>query len=409
MVKMDMFAGEKHEGDEDLDTMPPLKVEATEIEILDYMVLVIARFMVCGVAFKGGYLLNKVLGGYSRLTHDIDFSIGKQEDYEGIKEILGMIAERLKKDGYIAEYMIKEQVKERMSGGIDMYAHDGHKILGVDVGWHDIDYGVKDYDLEFASVQGFTVERMLADKLIAITTRKKFRRTKDLYDFYAITSFFDVDMQKLAEYIERREGVQWENIPFNEDVLVQYKRAWDKLDLRSSESGFEIGKPEFNKVLSRYYEIALPLKSGSVKGKYLISYDFAVDKVVVCCSSTALARNGLVMFDVIHLDLQTKEKELDKMSFGCFKMFYNSTIDFKYCLTESPSNKLILLPSKERAIVECIKHLDWIDEGLLIEGIKNYIAYFWNEKLLYETAKHFDVPRETIDYWIEEAKNDYEV
>lgn len=91
--------------------------------------------------------------------------------------------------GYVANYSIKEEIHERMSGGIDFYAEDGHKVLGVDVGLHDISYGIKHYNLEFTDVDAFTVERMLSDKLIAITTRKRFRRTKDLYDLYAITNF----------------------------------------------------------------------------------------------------------------------------------------------------------------------------------------------------------------------------
>ena len=138
----------------------------------------------------------------------------------------------------------------------------------------------------------------------------------------------------------------------------------------------------------------------------MISYDFALTKQAVCCGSTALARNGLVMFDVIHLNLQTKKSELDITSYAYFSLFYNPDIDYEYCVSKSAKNPLLLLPSKERAIVECIKHLDWIDEGLLIEGIQNYINNFWNEKLLYEAASHFSLPEEELKYWLEEARNE---
>lgn len=140
----------------------------------------------------------------------------------------------------------------------------------------------------------------------------------------------------------------------------------------------------------------------------MISYDFAVTKQAVCCSSTALARNGLVMFDIIHLDLQTRKSELDKTNYSYFSLFYNSDIDYEYCVSKSVSNPLLLLPSKERAVVECIKHLDWIDEGLLIEGIQNYIRNFWNKKLLYEAAAHFKLPEDELEYWLEEARNEYD-
>lgn len=263
---MDLFAGEVHNGDEDLDTLPPLSSHASETEMLDYMVLVLSRFMSCDAAFKGGYMLNQLLQGYSRMTHDVDFSIAMKGDYETVKMVLQKIALKFTEQGLISSFKIKEDIAEKMSGGIDMYAEDGHKVLGVDVGLHNISYGVKHYDLVFTSIDGFTVERMLADKLIAITTKKRFRRTKDLYDFYAITNFFDVDMQKLSKYIEIRSGAEWDNIPFNDDIIVQYKRAWDKLELINSKTGNKIEKPGFDIVLGRYYALALAIKAGNISG-----------------------------------------------------------------------------------------------------------------------------------------------
>ncbi len=264
MKEMDLFAGEVHNGDEDLDTLPPLSSQASETEMLDYMVLVLSRFMSCDVAFKDGYMLNKLLQGYSRMTHDVDFSIAMEGEYGAVKAVLQKIALKFTEQGLISSFKIKEDIAEKMSGGIDMYAKDGHKVLGVDVGLHNISYGVKHYDLVFTSIDGFTVERMLADKLIAITTRKRFRRTKDLYDFYAITNFFDVDMQKLSKYIELRSGAEWDNIPFNDDIIVQYKRAWDKLELRNYNGNGILEKPEFMDALKRFYQFALPLKYGEI-------------------------------------------------------------------------------------------------------------------------------------------------
>lgn len=170
--------------------------------------------------------------------------------------------------GYVEIYSIKEEIQERMSGGIDFYAEDGHKVLGVDVGLHDISYGIKHYDLKFTDIDAFTVERMLADKLIAITTGKRFRRTKDLYDFYAITNFFDVDIKRLADFIEIRGGAEWNNIPFNDTVLVQYKIAWDKLNLKSFGGSGMIEKPLFDVALRRYYAFALPIRENKVNVRW---------------------------------------------------------------------------------------------------------------------------------------------
>lgn len=89
---MDLFAGVIHDGDEDLDTLPPVKGQSSETEMLDYMVLVLSRFMSCDIAFKGRYMLNKLLQGYSRMTHDVDFSVAKKGDYRAVKPVLKKIA-----------------------------------------------------------------------------------------------------------------------------------------------------------------------------------------------------------------------------------------------------------------------------------------------------------------------------
>ena len=78
--------------------------------------------------------------------------------------------------------------------------------------------------------------------------------------------------------------------------------------------------------------------------------------------------------------------------------YYNSNIDYVYELSPGQVNPLLLQPSKERAIVENIAHLDWIDEGILIEAMQSYLLWFRNDEKLYKCADHFNVSRETIDY-----------
>ena len=80
-------------------------------------------------------------------------------------------------------------------------------------------------------------------------------------------------------------------------------------------------------------------------------------------------------------------------------------IDYKYELRPSKENPLLLIPSKERAIAECIKYLDYMDEGELIEALKEYLDRFWDDRI-YEVGEHFGVSKEILDYWFEEAKND---
>jgi hypothetical protein len=214
------------------------------------------------IAFKGGYMLNKILP-FSRMTQDVDFSLEEEKNYEKVKEVLASIAEEFKKAGIVSKYSIKETIAPRSSGGIDMYDDAGQKILGVDVGLHNISYGTRHYDIKFTEVNAFEIERMLSDKVIAILSRKRFRRSKDLYDLYAITSVFDVDFEKISKFIELRGGAEWDNIPFSDDVLVQYKRAWDRLEVIDSMRTDEyLEKPNFEEAINRLYAF-----TGSIKYK----------------------------------------------------------------------------------------------------------------------------------------------
>ena len=226
---------------------------------LDRIVLEISREACCNIAFKGGWMLNKIMNN-SRLTHDVDFSIDDKNAYEGIKGSLIAIAEKFKSDGVVAEYRVKDSIGEHSSGGIDMYDSSGTKILGVDVGYHRLDYGVRVYHLNFVDVNGFEIERMLSDKLIAILSRKRFRRTKDLYDFYAITSQFDFFSSKLRRYVDLRGGAEWDNIPFSDIVLREYEKAWDKLVLISSTEVALLEKPSFESAITRFNIISFYLK-----------------------------------------------------------------------------------------------------------------------------------------------------
>ena len=258
---MDVYAAVNH-GDDNSD-MPVLTGDESSQDLLDYMVLVVCRRLQTTKAFKGGYLLNQLLGEQSRMTSDIDFSISDEEGYEQVKVILEDIAQAFTEKGLISEYKIKPTITPTSSGGIDFYNETGAKILGVDVGLHSLEWGVTSYNFDLTDMEGFTVERMLSDKLIAILSRKRFRRTKDLYDFWVITNNFDFDYNKLREFIAKRGNAEWDNIPFSDTILTEYAKAWNKLRLQSV-TNHVIPKPEFMDALQRFYYVALAIKGNEV-------------------------------------------------------------------------------------------------------------------------------------------------
>ena len=133
---------------------------------------------------------------------------------------------------------------------------------------------------------------------------------------------------------------------------------------------------------------------------------FDDDKIHVVCCSCALARNGLVYDNPEFLVVFTTYKELDNFNAGIAAFVYNSVIDCEHYVKPVVNNPKLLIPTKERAIVESIIFFDSCDEGLLIEALKNYLYSNPDLTELYTVADFFKLERSKLDYWIKEAIED---
>lgn len=133
--------------------------------------------------------------------------------------------------------------------------------------------------------------------------------------------------------------------------------------------------------------------------------DKEIKTKVVICGDCSLARNGLTYYPGGHLDLFTKYENLNKLDLCIITYYYNPKIDYTHFLTPMETNENILLPSPERAIVECIKFIDNVQEDILIEALLNYKLFYNSYDKLYEVGKFFDVSKNDIDYWIGEAED----
>lgn len=242
--------------------------DASITSMLDEMALVLSRLFGDRLAFKGGYMLSKMMPSVARQTTDIDFSIQNSDIYASLIDAMNHIGEHFVKNGYIDHYVVKDTVQPKRSGGMDMYTADGSKVLGIDVGWHDITFGTTTTSIDIGEVRAFTVERMLADKVTAILSRKRFRRPKDIYDLYCITNCFDFDANLINDYILKRTegaGAEWSNYPFNETVLREYEHAYNKLVVKSVKTSVQLDKPDFDEVLKRFYTLCNKLLYMSTK------------------------------------------------------------------------------------------------------------------------------------------------
>lgn len=149
------------------------------------------------------------------------------------------------------------------------------------------------------------------------------------------------------------------------------------------------------------------IRGVNMQGEFI--YDDIVTDKRVLCGTSALNRAGLISASSNHLYLMTTWEEFDNLDLAYAHFVYYPKVDYKHWVSPSKSNPLILQPTKERAIVEYILNEKWCDEGLLIEALKSYISFFWNEKELYKVADFFGLKRDVLDYWIKEAKEDEEV
>lgn len=214
------------------------------------MVFLCERIDIKVSVFKGGYVLTKLMPDEARMTEDIDFSISEERQYYDIIPVLEDLGNDLVKLGVITGYEVKPTIGERSSGGIHMMTPGNIPDLKIDIGWHDLSWGLSSWSCVGFDCKRFEVERMLSDKISAIYSRKRFRRTKDIHDFYILTNNFDVSLPKLKEYIINRDLIDWNADPFREEVVTQYAKAYDKLMVATCD-GRVINKPELSKILLR--------------------------------------------------------------------------------------------------------------------------------------------------------------
>ena len=241
----------------------------TNIELLDFAVVEICNKINAYFAIKGGYALSKILKE-PRLTKDVDLSIATKESYDEFKIVLADIGNKLIDMNIIDEFTVKDGISETMSGGA-IYKLNNIQVFGIDVGLHQLALGVKKVSLNIGDINMFSTERMLADKITAILSRQRFRRTKDIYDLYCLVTNFTIDYLKLKELLDLRLAGReelWDNIPFNEKVLIEYEKAYEKLQVKSIFTEDTISKPEFAVVHNVFEKFVKPYKYGYVKTKW---------------------------------------------------------------------------------------------------------------------------------------------
>lgn len=212
--------------------------------------------------FQGGLFIGFYTGSYRR-TQDVDASIFEAAVYEYVKQALVKFGEKLKAMGYIEKYEVDPEVSIGRSGGAKYYDLDGSKLASVDINLHSrvLSYNVVNIK-GYGTITVSSLEQVMADKMSAMYSSKRFRRAKDLYDIYCLRKtcwqFWNpAESLKLIEKDGRLAEIQGET-PFDEESLKKMEHAYMKLYVQDK-AGLTMEKPPFRDVLTAFGDAARAL------------------------------------------------------------------------------------------------------------------------------------------------------
>lgn len=121
----------------------------------------------------------------------------------------------------------------------------------------------------------------------------------------------------------------------------------------------------------------------------------------------ALMRNGLVSFISTVLDCWTLKTGISGLDNLIVRYYFNPWATKKFDTVPSKVCGNILVPTAERALVEYVLFHEYFDEGLLLEGLNNYLSKDGcNKNRLFEEMDKFIPERvDWLSYWINESKD----
>lgn len=195
------------------------------------------------IEFKGALITKRILenNGYSevsRETKDIDANwTGEHPTMAGIKASI----EKSLGDKYTVVPV--RNFGERTSARFDLLFEDGSRFVNIDIDVRPLENGAIKYWYGEYSFSGATVEEVVCDKILAISSDKVFRRCKDIVDLYMLSECTSVDIGRINEIAEKknREIGNFDAVKSRKDDL---EHAYNKL------SGVK-NKPPFQAIYER--------------------------------------------------------------------------------------------------------------------------------------------------------------
>ena len=191
------------------------------------------------IVFKGGLAINDILShenqnnNIERKTVDIDANWTGDVDHNRITKTFEKAIKRVNPNYEIELYRLPDKGK---SMGYKIF--DNNKVITkIDLDIKNnpfyVIYRINDIDVKYSSK-----EKIMADKLSALSNEHPFRRAKDLLDIYLILKIENIDFSKIEEilqYDDRELG----------DFSTMIENKQQMKDSYESLNGIT-NKPEFN-------------------------------------------------------------------------------------------------------------------------------------------------------------------
>jgi hypothetical protein len=226
------------------------------MELMEFLCRVMENLSQNGVpiVFKGAMVLNLVIqednpSGVERKTQDIDGDwVGTSPTMEQMKKALEKAVNDIDTSLKIE---IKREYGEKKSAGFVIIDEEGKKVASVDISVrkNDFSYPYISY-INNVAITGASLNKMLADKICAVSNNYVFRRTKDLVDLYVLSFIVECSAKELIDI--------WDKIGRKPDKFIEFYTRTDEISAAYGKLTGVTNKPEFSALYARVSEFLSP-------------------------------------------------------------------------------------------------------------------------------------------------------
>jgi hypothetical protein len=210
------------------------------------------------IVFKGAMITKLILmeGEYTALerqTRDIDANwVGTPPTMDELVQTINSSLDDFRGRVYAVPF---RNYGEKISAGILIREKQtDEEIISMDIDMRPI-HGSKIYHLGETSFRGVLVNSILADKITVLSSKRVFRRAKDIVDVYALSHCVNINTSDIYDIHDKYPDREFEGF---EDFLNRkqdVKHAYDKLRRVDN-------KPLFEDVYGYLNRFIVPFKNG---------------------------------------------------------------------------------------------------------------------------------------------------